>query len=66
MNHVLKLARIEDIAHQTTFSKSTIWSKIAKGEFLPPTKIGGIAFWKQSDVDEWIESQFTKSQKEAV
>jgi len=66
MNQILKLVRIEDIAQQTTFSKSTLWSKIAKGEFLPPTKIGGIAFWKQSDVDEWIENQFAVSRKEVI
>jgi prophage regulatory protein len=66
MNRVLKLIRIEDVAAKTTLAKSTIWLKIAEGNFIPPAKIGGITVWKESDIDEWIESQFAKPQKEAA
>ena len=66
MNRVLKLIRIEDVADKTTLAKSTIWLKIAQGDFLPPVRIGGITVWKESDVDDWIESQFAKSHKEAA
>lgn len=66
MNRVLKLIRIEDVAAKTTLAKSTIWLKIAEGNFIPPAKIGGITVWKESDIDEWIESQFAKAQKEAA
>lgn len=66
MNRVLKLIRIEDVADKTTLAKSTIWLKIAQGDFLPPARIGGITVWKESDVDDWIERQFAKSHKEAA
>jgi len=66
MDQVLKLVRISDIAKQTTLSKSTLWGKISKGEFLAPTKIGGIDFWKQSDVNEWIERHFTKPEEKEL
>ncbi len=62
MNHVLKLIRIEDVARKTTLAKSTIWLKIAQGSFIRPTRIGGISVWKESDVDDWIESQFKNAQ----
>lgn len=62
MNRVLKLIRIEDVAHKTTLAKSTIWLKISQGDFIRPTRIGGISVWKESDVDAWIESQFHNAQ----
>lgn len=66
MNPVLKLLRIEDVAVKTTLAKSTIWLKVAQGDFIAPAKIGGVTVWKESDVDNWIESQFAKSHKEAA
>ena len=48
MNRVLKLIRIEDVVHKTTLAKSTIWLKIAQGDFIRPTRIGGISVWKES------------------
>jgi len=66
MNHVLKLIRIEDVARKTTLAKSTIWLKISQGDFIRPTRIGGISVWKESDVDDWIESQFKNAQGVAV
>jgi prophage regulatory protein len=62
MNHVLKLIRIEDVVRKTTLAKSTIWLKISQGDFIRPTRIGGISVWKESDVDDWIESQFKNAQ----
>ena len=62
MNNVLTLIRIKDVVRKTTLSKSTIWLKIAQGNFIRPTKIGGISVWKESEVDAWIESQFQNAQ----
>lgn len=66
MGNFVQLLRMTEVSKKTTLAKSTIWLKIATGEFIPPTRIGGICVWKESDVDDWIESQFTKSHKEAV
>ena len=62
MNPELKLLRIEDVSSKTTLAKSTIWLKIAQGNFIPPARIGGISVWKESDVDAWIEKQFIGQQ----
>jgi predicted DNA-binding transcriptional regulator AlpA len=43
-----------------------LWLKIAKGEFVAPTRIGGICVWKESDVDAWIENHFQSEQAVAA
>ena len=55
----IKLLRIEDIVKKTTLAKSTIWRKIANGEFIKPQKLGSsnINLWKESEVDKCIEEQ---------
>jgi prophage regulatory protein len=66
MKQFVQLLRIAEVSKKTTLAKSTIWLKIAKQEFVAPVRIGGVSVWKESDVDEWIESQFAKSHKEAA
>jgi predicted DNA-binding transcriptional regulator AlpA len=66
MSRALKLLRVKNISEKTTWGESTVWLKVAQGEFIPPVKIGGIAFWMETDVDDWIESKFAKSSKETV
>lgn len=68
MKRSLKLLRISEVAKKTTLAKSTLWLKISKGEFPKPIKISpAISVWKESDVDEWIESFFCQPMsKEAV
>jgi len=61
MDTVDKLLRITDVSKKTTLAKSTIWLKMAKGEFPKPTKLSpAINVWKESQIDEWINSLFSK------
>ena len=62
MKHFVQLLRIAEVSKKTTLAKSTIWLKISQGDFIRPTRIGGISVWKESDVDDWIESQFKNAQ----
>ncbi len=68
MKSSIKLLRISDVANKTTLAKSTLWGKIAKGQFPKPIKISpAISVWKESDVDDWIESFYSQTiSKEAV
>jgi predicted DNA-binding transcriptional regulator AlpA len=66
MDSVVQLLRIAQVSKKTTLAKSTLWLKIAKGEFVAPTRIGGICVWKESDVDAWIESHFQSEQAVAA
>lgn len=57
MKQSIKLLRISDVANKTTLAKSTLWLKVARGQFPKPIKLSpAISVWKESDVDEWIES----------
>jgi predicted DNA-binding transcriptional regulator AlpA len=58
MKRFVQLLRIAEVSKKTTLAKSTIWLKIARQEFVAPARIGGICVWKESDVDDWIESHF--------
>lgn len=58
MKRFVQLLRIAEVSKKTTLAKSTIWLKVARQEFVSPTRIGGICVWKESDVDDWIESHF--------
>ena len=68
METSLKLLRLSEISKKTTLAKSTLWLKIAKGEFPQPIKLSSaISVWKESEVDAWIESFFSqRPNKEAV
>jgi prophage regulatory protein len=62
MNTTLKLLRIEDVSQKTTLAKSTLWLKISQGVFPKPTKLSpAINVWKESDIDNWIESHFVRA-----
>jgi prophage regulatory protein len=64
----IKLLRISEVSAKTTLAKSTLWLKIARGEFPKPIKLSpAISVWKESDIDAWIESFFSQlSIKEAA
>ena len=62
MKRFVQLLRIAEVSKRTTLAKSTIWLKLARHEFVPPARIGGICVWKESDIDAWIESHFEPEQ----
>ena len=61
MESNVRLLRIGDVSKKTTLGKSTIWLKMAEGNFPKPTKLSpAINVWKESDIDEWIENKFSQ------
>jgi prophage regulatory protein len=58
MNTDVQLLRISDVSKKTTLAKSTLWVKIAQGQFPKPIKLSpAISVWKQSDIEAWIEER---------
>lgn len=58
MNTDVQLLRISDVSKKTTLAKSTLWLKIAQGQFPKPIKLSpAISVWKQSDIEAWIEER---------
>ncbi|WP_108649318.1 helix-turn-helix transcriptional regulator [Dongshaea marina] len=54
-NSVLRLPTVID---RTGLSRSTIYSRIAKGIFPTPIALGGRAVgWIESEIDNWLEQQ---------
>lgn len=58
MNTGVQLLRISDVSKKTTLAKSTLWLKIAQGQFPKPIKLSpAISVWRQSDIEAWIEER---------
>lgn len=58
MNSVVQLLRISDVSKKTTLAQSTLWLKVARGQFPKPIKLSpAISVWKESDIDAWIEER---------
>lgn len=52
-----KLIRIREVSNITTLAKSTIWAKVANGDFPKPIKLGAnISAWRESDITDWIDT----------
>ena len=57
----MNMLRINDIVKKTSLGKSTIWQWVGEGKFPKPIKLSKrIRVWKESDIDEWIESKIDK------
>ena len=64
MQHFIKLPAVKE---RTSLSRSTIYAKISKGTFPKQIKLGERAVgWLESDINDWINQQITKSQKHSL
>jgi len=55
------ILRLKDLLQRIRLSRSTIYVKIAAGEFPPPIALGLRAVgWLESDIQKWIESRVLK------
>jgi predicted DNA-binding transcriptional regulator AlpA len=57
-----RLMRKEQILEIMPICYSNLRSRIAKGEFPKPIKIGSIYFWKASTIYKYIDELHTKQQ----
>ena len=47
-----------EVQRRVPYSRSTLYSKIARGEFPAPIDLGARAVaWLESDIDEWIAAR---------
>lgn len=52
-----RMLHIDEVVELTGLSRSTIYKKMAKGEFPKPLKLGERAVrWRQSEVEAWLAS----------
>ncbi len=67
-NTALTVLRLLAVKHRTGLSRSTIYAKVADGEFPPPIKLGEGARavgWLEHEVIDWLEQQIAVSRKAA-
>ena len=51
-----ELLKLPEVMRMTKHSKTTIYDLIKKGEFPAQVKRGRASFWKDSEVQEWIDN----------
>jgi prophage regulatory protein len=57
-----KFLRLVEVQRRVPYSRSTIYLKIANGEFPQPINLGARAVaWLESDIERWIASRIEKS-----
>lgn len=49
------LLRLKKVKEYVPITTSSIYQKMANGKFPKQVKIGGSAFWRMSDIQEYIE-----------
>lgn len=57
----MKLMRLADVVEKCKISKTTIWRKVKSGDFPKAKVIGGLSFWYEKDIEDWIEKSMNKA-----
>lgn len=52
-----RLINLDEVEIQIGFKSSFIYSRIQKGKFPSPVKIGTASRWRESEIQAWIEKQ---------
>ena len=54
----MNFIRIKDVMKKTGLARSTIWLWVKEGKLPKPIKLSErVTVWKESDIDEWMESK---------
>ncbi|MBV6448922.1 AlpA family phage regulatory protein [Nitrosomonas sp.] len=57
LNAPERLIPLDEVESITGFKSSYIYSKIQKGEFPQPVKIGTASRWKFSEIQNWVHTK---------
>jgi prophage regulatory protein len=62
-----RLIRRAEVIARVSLARSTIYKRIAAGEFPRPIPIGGgRVAWIQSDIDNWINERLAEAGRDAA
>lgn len=57
-----KLLRRPEVESVTGLGRSTLYDWMSRGEFPQPVKLGTrLVAWRQSDIEQWLESRETRN-----
>ena len=58
------ILRLPDVKKYTGLSRSTIYLRIAQGNFPKQLSLGGRSIgWLQSEIEEWLSNKIAESRK---
>lgn len=61
----LRLLRIADVKDRVGLSRTTIYDRIAKGDFPRPVPLGTIVGWVESEIEAWINARIAERDQAA-
>ena len=61
-NRVKRVIRLGEVEYRTGLARSTIYRRIAQGEFPKSIPLGSsrIVGWLESDIDDWLDQKYLK------
>lgn len=65
IQHVLTILRRKQVEARTGLSRSTIYARIAEGNFPRPIDLGGgrAVGWVETEIDSWLKSRINASRQ---
>lgn len=61
------ILRLKEVQRRLSLSRSTIYSRMAAGDFPPPIQLGPRAIgWRRADIDAWLESRTRQGRRQTV
>ena len=53
------MIRLPQVMEMVGLGKTAIYDQIKNGGFPKPAKFGRASVWRESEINDWIESRFT-------
>lgn len=56
----MRLLRLAQLLDRGLGSRSSIYERMARGEFPKPVKIGRLNGWPEAEIEEWIQARMAE------
>jgi prophage regulatory protein len=64
LSKTLVILRLNDVKSRTGLSRSTIYARMAEGDFPPTISLGGRSVgWVEAEINDWISARVQNSRR---
>jgi prophage regulatory protein len=64
LSKTLVILRLNDVKSRTGLSRSTIYARMAEGDFPPTISLGGRSVgWVEAEINDWISAKVQNSRR---